>query len=122
VIGGYRMLRELGGNRLGPVLLARHRATGRVVALTVLRPEWACLPRFVARLARDAFAAAQVEHPNLARLVDFGEAQGRFYLAAEFLDGTTLAERMRQQGPLPPRAAVAHILQAARGLRKGAGI
>jgi hypothetical protein len=67
VIGGYRVLRQLGRDRLGPVLLARHRATGRDVALTVLWPEWACLPVFVSRLARDAFAAAQVGDPAEVR-------------------------------------------------------
>ena len=116
VIGGYRVLRELGRDRLGPILLARHRATGQERALTVLRPEWACLPSFVSRLVRDAFAAAQVGHPNLVRLVALGEARGHVFFASEFVDGRTLAERVAGQGPLPPREAVAHVLQAARGL------
>jgi hypothetical protein len=107
----------MGQDRLGPVLLARHRATGRGVVLTVLKAEWACLPVYVARLARDAYAAMQVGHPNLVRLVELGMARGRVYFASEFVDGGTLARQVRQQGPLPPRDAVAHILQAARGLR-----
>ena len=73
------------------------------MSLTVLRPEWACLPVFVSRLARDAFAAMQVGHPNLVRLVEFGEARGRVYFASEYVDGTTLAQRVGQQGPLPPQ-------------------
>ena len=91
--------------------------TGRDVALTVLKNEWACLPSFVARLVRDAYAAAPVVHPNLVRLLEVGEAQGRFFFATERIDGPTLAERLAQQGPLPPREAVTHLLQAARGLR-----
>jgi hypothetical protein len=112
------VLRALGRDRLGPVLLARQRATGRLVALTVLRPEWACLPVFVARLARDAFAAAQVTHPNLVRLLEFGEARGQVYIASEFVDGRTLAEHVggQGQGPLPPRDAVVSILHAVRAL------
>jgi eukaryotic-like serine/threonine-protein kinase len=116
VIGSYRVLQELRRDRLGPVLLTRHRATGREVALTVLKPEWACLPRYVFRLVRDAFAVAQVGHPNLVRLVALGESRGRLHFASELVEGSTLAERVGQQGPLPPREAVAHILQAARGL------
>jgi hypothetical protein len=116
-IGGYRVLRELGKDRLGPVLLARHGATGRLVALTVLKPEWACLLVFVDRLARDAFAASQVAHPNLVRLIEWGEARGRVYFASELVNGQALAERVEQQGPLPPREAVVHVLQAARGLK-----
>jgi hypothetical protein len=110
------LLQELRRDRLGPVILARHRATGRQVALTVLKPEWACLPRYVFRLVRDAFAAAQVGHPNLVRLLDLGEARGRLYFASELVNGSTLAEQVEQQGPLSPREAVAHALQAARGL------
>lgn len=116
IIGGYRVIRALGRGRLGPVVLARHRATGRPVALTVLRPEWACLPRFVSRLTRDAFAAAQVEHPNLVRLLEIGEAQGRVTFASQYVDGTTLAERVSRQKALPAREAVALVLQAARAL------
>ncbi len=116
VIGGYRVLGERGRDRLGPVLLARHRATGRAIALTVLKPEWACLPRYVFRLVRDAFAAAQVGHPNLVRLLALGEARGRLHFASELVDGSSLAEQVGQHGPLPPREAVAHVLQAARGL------
>jgi eukaryotic-like serine/threonine-protein kinase len=117
IIGGYRVLRELGRGRLGPVVLARHRPSGELVALRVLKPEWACLPKYVSRLTRAAFAAAQVEHPNLVRLKDFGEASGRVYFASEFVDGTTLADRVKGQGALAPRDAVAFVLQAARALR-----
>lgn len=115
-IGGYRVLRELGQNQLGPVVLACHQATGHLVALTVLKPEWGCLAVFVARLVRDAFAAAQVAHSNLVQLIDLGEARGRFYFVTEIVDGPVLAEQVGQQGPLPPRDAVVPILQAARGL------
>jgi hypothetical protein len=116
-IGGYSVLRGLGTDRLGAVVLARQRATGRLVALTVLKPEWACLPIFVARLARDAFAAAQIEHVNLVRLIELGEARGRIYIASEVVvEGRTLAEQVAGQGPLPPREAAAHVLQVARGL------
>lgn len=120
-IGPYRVERELGRGRLGPVVGARHGPTGDEVALRVVKPEWACLPKYVARLTRDAFAAAQFAHPNLVRLLDLGEAQGRVFFASEFADGTTLADRMARQGALPPREAVALVLQAARGLRYAHG-
>ena len=83
-IGGYRVVRELGRGRLGPVVLARHRASGQTVALKVLRPEWACLPKYVARLTRDAYAASQVAHPNLVRLDEAGESQRRIYFVLEY--------------------------------------
>lgn len=117
VIGAYRVVREMGRGRLGAVVLAVHRPSGARVALRVLRPEWACLPKYVARLTRDAFAAAQVGHPNVARLDEFGESQGRVYFAAEFIDGPSLAATVAETGALTAPRAVAHVLQAARGLR-----
>jgi hypothetical protein len=117
VIGRYRVQRELGRGRLGPLVLARQRASGSLVALRVAKPEWAGPPVFVARLTRDAFAAALVRHPNLVRLLGAGEAQGRVHFASEYVDGPSLAERVKRQGVLSPREAVALVLQAARGLR-----
>jgi hypothetical protein len=86
------------------------------VALTVLKPEWACLGVFTARLVRDAFAAAQIAHPNLVQLLALGEDQSRIFFALELVGGRVLAEQVEQGGPLSPRDAVAHTLQAARGL------
>jgi eukaryotic-like serine/threonine-protein kinase len=117
VIGGYRVTGEPGRSRIGPVVRARHVPTGRAVDLSILKTEWACLPAFVARLTRDACAVTPVEHPNLVRLYEVGEAQGRFFFATQRIDGPTLAERVSSQGPLAAREAVTHLLQAARGLR-----
>ena len=113
-VAGYRVLRELGRGSLGTLVLARQAANGREVALRVVRPEWACLPKYVARLTRDAYAAAAIRHPNLARLLDFDEGQGRVIFAGERVDGASLADR---RGALKPREAVAIALQAARGLQ-----
>lgn len=115
-VGPYRLVREQAHDRLGLVVGARHVPTGLPVSLTVLKGEWACLPGYVARLAREACAATAVDHPNLVRLLDVGEAQGRFYFATAPVEGTTLADRAAQ-GPLPAREALVHLLQAARGLR-----
>jgi hypothetical protein len=117
IIGAYRVVGELGRGRLGAVVRAVQRSTGRTVALRVLRPEWACLPALVARLARDAFAATLVDHPNLVRLIELGEAQGRVHFASEFVDGTALADGGQDLGVLAAREAAAVVLQAARGLR-----
>ncbi len=122
VVGPYRVIRELGGGRLGPLLLARHRPTGRLVALRVVKTEWACLPRYIARLNRDAITASLVHHPNLVGVIDQGEAQGRSYFALEYVEGSSLAERVKAQGTLAVPQAVAYVLQAARGLRFAHGL
>ncbi len=117
IIGGYRVLRELGRGRLGPLLLARCGGSGEDVALRVIRPEWSCLPVFVSRLIRNAHAAAHVDHPNLVPILDLGEAQGRVYASSSFIDGISLTDRVKAEGPPVPKDAVAITLQAARGIR-----
>lgn len=117
IIGGYRVLRELGRGRLGPLLSAIRRSWAEDVALRIVRPEWSCLPVYVSRLIRDAHAAAQVEHPNLVPITDLGESQGRIFIASEYVHGETLEAGVNAQGALTPRDAVATVLQTARGLR-----
>ncbi len=112
-VGGYRVVKELGRGKIGPIVLARRWGMTRPITLRLLRPEWACLPRYVAKLSRDAFAAAQVTHPNIVRVETFGEDAGQVYFVSEGQDGASLAG----QGVLTVPQAVAHVLQAARGLR-----
>src|SRR5262249_31718441 len=102
-VGGYLMLDTLGRERLAPMARARHMAAGREVAVTVLKNEWSCLPPYVARLVRDAYAVTPVRHPNLVGLIDVGEAQGRCYFVTELVEGASLEERVETQGPLAPR-------------------
>ena len=82
-----------------------------------MKPEWACLPRYIARLTRDVLTASLIDHPNLIGVVDHGEAQGRSFFALEYVEGPSLAERVKAQGTLAVPQAVAYVLQAARGLR-----
>lgn len=117
IVGGYRIIRELGPTPVGREMLARRRSTGEIVSLSIVKPEWACLPSYLDRLARDAFAASHVTHPNLVTLFEIGESQGRVFLGSEYVDGPTLAARVADTGPLSPRDAVAHVVQAARGLQ-----
>jgi serine/threonine protein kinase len=99
-LGPYRIEARLGQGGMGVVFRARH-ADGRVVALKVLRDELTADGAYKRRLAREARAAAEVDHPNLAQVLEAGEADGRVYLAVRYVDGRSLAERLRAEGPLP---------------------
>ena len=66
----------------------------------MLRDELAADQSFRIRLAREARAKAEVDHPNLARVLEAGEADGRLYLAVRHVDGRSLAERLAAGGPL----------------------
>src|SRR5262249_44889480 len=89
----------------------------RDVALKVMAHHLASDPIFVARFCREAYAAAQLVHPNVVQIYDFGAQDGLHYFSMEFVDGRTLAELLRERGRLDAEVAVGYVLQAARGLK-----
>jgi eukaryotic-like serine/threonine-protein kinase len=117
--GRYRMGALLGTGGMGEVWAARDLLLGRAVAVKVLGGALAGDGRAAERLRREARAAARLDHPNIARVLDLGEHDGRPYLVMELLEGESLAARIDRAGPMPPAeaarivAAVADALEAA---------
>jgi polar amino acid transport system substrate-binding protein len=75
------------------------------VALKVIRPERAEDPQFIERFRREARAMARLDHPRIARVMDFGKAEDRYYLEMQYLDGGSLRDKLRN-GPLGPERAL----------------
>ena len=100
---------------MGIVYRALH-DDGRTVALKVLRDELAADDAFRRRLAREARAAAEVDHPNLAPVLEAGETDGRLWLAVRYVDGRSLAERLADGGPLPVPGLVRLAAEVGAGL------
>jgi serine/threonine protein kinase len=115
-LGPYRIEGLLGRGGMGVVYRALHEADGRTVALKVLREELAADDGYRRRLAHEARAAAGVEHPNLAPVLEAGEDGGRLYLAMRYVDGPSLAERLLAGGPLTPGEVVRLGTDACAGL------
>jgi serine/threonine protein kinase len=116
-IRGYVVERELGRGGMGRVYLARQLSLDRPVALKVMSRRWAADPVFVARFTREAFAAAQLAHPNIVQIHDIGESDGRRFFSMEYVRGRSLADVVKERGKLDPETAVGYVLQAARGLK-----
>lgn len=114
VIGPYRIETELGRGGMGVVYRAV-RDDGTAVALKVLRPELANDPTYKRRFAREGAVAARVRDPHLVPVIDRGESGPWAFLAARYVAGGSLAERLKR-GPLP----VAHLVRAVAHV--GAGI
>ena len=116
-VHGYTIERELGRGGMGTVYLARQLSLDRPVALKVMSKRWSSDPVFVARFTREAFAAAQLSHPNIVQIHDIGEADGARFFSMEYVRGKSLADVVKMQGKLDPETAVGYVLQAARGLK-----
>jgi len=98
LISHYRVARKLGQGGMGEVYLAEDLKLRRPIALKLLPADLAKDPRRRQRLLSEARAASAINHPNVCVIHEVGEtADGRPYLTMEFLEGTTLDQRARQQ-------------------------
>jgi serine/threonine protein kinase len=116
-MGQYRILDQLGRGGMGRVFKARHRTMDRVVALKVLAPEAMKTERAQELFMREVRAAATLTHPNIVTAFDANEADGRYFLVLEFVDGPNLEQLVRDRGPLPVSQACDFIRQTALGLQ-----
>jgi serine/threonine-protein kinase len=104
-IGPYQVVREIGRGGMGVVYLARDAKLDRDVAIKALPDEWAADADRLARFEREARSLAQLNHPNIAGIYGVEEQDGRRFLILEFVEGTTLADRL-EAGPVPADEAL----------------
>ena len=115
-LGNYTLLELLGTGGMGQVFKAEHRPMKRIVALKLLSPHLVRSPAAQARFRREISAMARLSSPYIVTAFDGGEAVGCQYLAMEYVPGQSLADRVRQSGPLSIDRALDCLIQAARGL------
>jgi serine/threonine protein kinase len=100
--GKYRIDERLSEGGMGTVYKGTHVLMDKTVAVKVLRPSLAADEKIVARFSREARAASKISHPHALSVTDFGEDEnGTVFLVMEYLDGKTLKEIIRQEGPMP---------------------
>ncbi|HZY83737.1 MAG TPA: serine/threonine-protein kinase, partial [Gemmataceae bacterium] len=114
-VEGYEIEGELGRGGMGVVYKARQVSLNRVVALKVLLAGAHAGRHDLARFRGEAEAAARLQHPNIVQVFEVGEADGRPYLALEYVAGGSLAQRLRG-APLPAREAAALVEVLARAV------
>jgi serine/threonine-protein kinase len=102
----YELHHRLGRGGMAEVYLARDQLLDRLVAVKVLFPTLATEAGFVERFRREAQSAANLQHPNIVSVFDWGEANGTYFIVMEYVDGQSLADILREHGRLhPDRAA-----------------
>lgn len=117
------MTRELSTGGMGVVCEAVHEATGRRVALKIIRDSAAFgkeRAAWLERFKREARAAGSIDTPHITQVFDAATdtATGEPFIAMELLSGADLSQTLKELGPLPPELALRIVAQACRGLEK----
>src|SRR6266487_5243952 len=107
---------ELGAGAMAVTYRARDTVLNSAVALKVIDRSVAQNPGARTRFLREARAAANIHHPNVARVTYYGEQDGECFYAMELVHGETLEARVRRDGPMPLASALEVTEQAARAL------
>ena len=112
----YRVERSVGRGGMAEVFLARDILLDRPVALKVLFPEFANDATFVERFRREAQSAANLSHPNIVAVYDWGKVNNTYFIAMEFVQGRTLASLLNDKGKLTVNQACDVAVEVAAAL------
>lgn len=104
--GRYQLLDVIGEGGMATVRKARDTALGRVVAVKVLRPQYASDAEFRERFRREAQSAAALSHPNIVNVYDVGQHDGANYIVMELVDGRPLSEIIATEGRISVDRAI----------------
>ena len=107
----YQLIKKIGEGGLAEVFQAQDMSLGRMVAVKVLRLQYAQDPSFLVNFHREAQSAAKLSNPYIVAVYDFGQFQNRPYIVMEWIPGSDLRAALNQHGRLPIEQAVEHGIQ-----------
>lgn len=116
MLGNYLIVNQIGAGGMGVVYKAVDTVLDRTVALKILPPHLLQNPDFLHRFRTEAHAQARLHHPNIVTLYSMLEIPAGFVLVMEFVEGQTLHQRIRSEGPIEPGEALHIFEQALRGV------
>ncbi|HHT40261.1 MAG TPA: protein kinase [Actinomyces sp.] len=113
----YKLLRQVATGGMGEVWTARDSVSGRHIAVKILKPELAGQDTFLQRLRMEARNAMQIEHPNLAAVLDHGEEDGLGWIVMEYVEGRPFNEYLRDGNRISPDQLIPVLIQTAYALQ-----
>lgn len=114
--GRYEIIRRVGSGGMAYVLQAQDLNLQREVAIKVMRTNLVHQSDFRARFLQEARAAANLSHPNIVTIHDFGQDGDRFFIVMEYVEGTDLKTLIYDQGRLPLNIALSYMTQICSGV------
>ncbi len=118
--GRYRLDRLIGHGGMGAVYLAEDEQTGEAAAVKVLPASLAANAEYIRRFENEARLAEQLDHPNIVRVEAFGKENGHYYLAMEYVNGSSCRAVISRRRRIPWPEVVRIAIQVARGLAAAA--
>jgi serine/threonine-protein kinase len=122
VLGSYKILDGIRQDRVGMVFKAENSENHQIVSVKVLPTDRVSDPTILKAFMLEVRAAAKVDHPAVAKILDIGFWQGTNFVASEYVPGPSLDRIVHEKGPLAPHAAAQLIAQAAIGLLHAHGL
>ncbi len=116
-IGPYQFLDVLGRGGMGTVFKGKHQETGELHAVKVLAPNYSQEPHFRARFESEIKALIKLDHPNIVRLISFGQEDGNMFFAMEMVDGKSLFEVQRSGHKFTPHQCLSIAEDVCKGLK-----
>jgi serine/threonine-protein kinase len=112
----YQLLERLGSGGMAVVYRARDLMLERYVAIKVLRADYSRNEAFEERFRQEARSAANLSHPNIVTVHDFGLAEGQLYLVMEMIPGTDMKSLIRKRGRFSVEESIPLMIQACAGI------
>jgi len=112
----YQVQEPIGRGGMTTIYRGRDKRMERVVAIKVLREVYNTDPKFVTRFQREAKVASSLQHPNIVKAYDYGQADGNYFIVMELIEGTDLHRYLRSRGVLDVDRAIIIAHDVALGL------
>ena len=117
VLGHYRIIRQVGYGGMSTVFLAEDINLGRAVAVKVYWPRPGETKDFLRRFSREARVLAQLDHPNILQVYDYGEQDGQAYLVMPYMPGGSLKDKLKERNALRPAEAMCLTIEMLNALQ-----
>src|SRR5712691_11201662 len=117
-VGNYDLLEKIAEGGMGAIYRGRHRQTGQIVAIKIMPAHMASNPVLLKRFEQEFRAASKLDHPNVVRALDYGDAGSSPYLVMEFVEGESLGQKLEREGKMTETEAIKVIAQVAQGLHR----
>ena len=117
-IGNYELISKIAEGGMGAVYKGRHRNSQQIVAIKIIPAETARNPVLLKRFEQEFRAASLIDHPNVVKAIEYCAVPPQPFLVMEFVEGSSLGDRVERDGALPEEFAVHLIAQVCEGLHR----